>query len=102
MKPIRVWKNYGFCLSPRSGVFWVRTNKHVYFARAPWNEPLFSERYIDKPKSYWGWRFTRRDAPNIEAMRQMAERIQELMLDLPSHQHTVGSVFREWLDEERK
>lgn len=56
----RIWREYGFCISPSSGTFWIRTNRNVYFARAPWHEPLFSERYVDKPKSYCGWRFTRR------------------------------------------
>lgn len=62
----RVWGEYGFCISTSGGVFWWRTPKHVYFARAPWNEPLFSERYIDKPRSYWGWRFVKRTRTRTE------------------------------------
>lgn len=65
----RVWGDYGFCIAVRDGVFWWRTPKHVYFARAPWDKPLFSERYIDKPRSYWGWRFTKRSRPESEVAK---------------------------------
>lgn len=63
---IRIWGNYGFCFAPIWGTFWFRTSRHVYLAKAPWNEPLFSERYVYMPRSYWGWRFFRRDLPESE------------------------------------
>lgn len=62
---IRLWRNTGFCIAPRWGTFWIRSSKHIYFAKAPWNEPLFSERYVYKPRSYFGWRFFRRDVPAL-------------------------------------
>lgn len=57
---IRLWGDTGFCFAWHSGTFWFRRNGKTYFARAPWHEPLFSERYIHKPKSYFGWRFYNR------------------------------------------
>ncbi len=59
---IRLWGDTGFCMAPVYGTFWIRTRKHVYMVKAPWNKPLFSERYVYKPKSYWGWRFFRKEA----------------------------------------
>jgi hypothetical protein len=59
---VKFFGKHGFCFSPRYGVFWLRVNGRVYFAKAPWNEPLFSERYVHRPKSYWGWRFYIREA----------------------------------------
>lgn len=77
MNPVRIWKNIGFCLGFKSGVFWFRTNRTVYRALAPWNEPLFSERYIDKPKSYFGWRFIARKLDPVP------EQMTDAIFDVP-------------------
>lgn len=48
-------------LSFRFGVFWFRSPSGVCILRAPWNEPLFSERYgYWKHRSFAGWRWGRK------------------------------------------
>jgi len=97
---VRVHGNVGFCLAHKSGTFWFRTRRHVYFAKAPWNAPLFSERYIHKPKSYWGWRFFKRDAPDIdEAKRQLAQ-WEAIRHELPEPGEPTGTaLLNQWKEE---
>jgi hypothetical protein len=69
MRTYRIGSASGFYLGFKSGVFWIRTPKHIFKVLAPCNEPLFSERYIDKPRSLFGWRFVRRPTPVNEEKR---------------------------------
>jgi hypothetical protein len=98
---VRLWGDVGFCFSPRSGTFWVRSNKHVYFAKAPWNEPLFSERYIHKPTSYWGWRFFKRDMPDIEKAKRQVEQWEAVGDGFPSEptEPTGRALLDKWREE---
>ena len=61
---IRLFGDIGLCIAPRMGTFWFRGPTHIYFLRAPWNRPLFSERYgLTKYYGFKGWRVCRRVKP---------------------------------------
>lgn len=52
-----------FCFAPRRGLFGLRAGHYIYRLKAPWNRPLFSERYGLDPVLFraFGWRLLRRD-----------------------------------------
>lgn len=55
---------FGWAGSKRSGVWWVGVWRWRLIVRAPWNEPLFSERYgLTKYLRLFGWRITSRRVP---------------------------------------